>query len=152
MCVERCLSYDEKPLMLFQKLKESGQKPVFMLRHIVSTQICCELLRLGTALTSQRDIKSPITVAQQKQLTKLGLPPTSTASVLPKIKPASDTSTSPTKATTLQPNAPGQDGQDSRVFPELASPGLKDDGTKGGTVIDVDGKVTSVTYAVAIYP
>lgn len=32
---ERCLSYDEKPLMLFQKLKESGQKPVFMLRHIV---------------------------------------------------------------------------------------------------------------------
>lgn len=33
---ERCLSYDEKPLLLFQKLKESGQKPVFMLRHIVS--------------------------------------------------------------------------------------------------------------------
>ena len=34
--LERCLSYDEKPLLLFQKLKESGQKPVFMLRHIVS--------------------------------------------------------------------------------------------------------------------
>jgi hypothetical protein len=34
--IERCLSYDEKPLLLFQKLKESGQKPVFMLRHIVS--------------------------------------------------------------------------------------------------------------------
>jgi hypothetical protein len=34
--VERCLSYDEKPLLLFQKLKESGQKPVFMLRHMVS--------------------------------------------------------------------------------------------------------------------
>lgn len=33
--LERCLSYDEKPLMLFQKLKEGGQKPVFMLRHIV---------------------------------------------------------------------------------------------------------------------
>lgn len=33
---ERCLSYDEKPLLLFQKLKESGQRPVFMLRHIVS--------------------------------------------------------------------------------------------------------------------
>ena len=32
---ERCLSYDEKPLMLFQKLKEGGQRPVFMLRHIV---------------------------------------------------------------------------------------------------------------------
>lgn len=33
---ERCLSYDEKPLLLFQKLKEAGQKPVFMLRHLVS--------------------------------------------------------------------------------------------------------------------
>ncbi|GHJ87582.1 hypothetical protein NliqN6_3984 [Naganishia liquefaciens] len=44
---ERCLSYDEKPLLLFQKLKESGQKPVFMLRHI-------------------RDIKSPIAIAEQK--------------------------------------------------------------------------------------
>ncbi len=33
---ERCLSYDEKPLLLFQKLKEANQKPVFMLRHIVS--------------------------------------------------------------------------------------------------------------------
>jgi hypothetical protein len=33
---ERCLAYDEKPLLLFQKLKESGQRPVFMLRHIVS--------------------------------------------------------------------------------------------------------------------
>lgn len=33
---ERCLSYDEKPLLLFQKLKETGHKPVFMLRHIVS--------------------------------------------------------------------------------------------------------------------
>lgn len=37
--VERCLSYDELPLLLFQKLKESGQKPVFMLRHIVSRDI-----------------------------------------------------------------------------------------------------------------
>jgi hypothetical protein len=32
---ERCLSYDEKPLLLFQKLKEANQAPVFMLRHIV---------------------------------------------------------------------------------------------------------------------
>ena len=91
-------------------------------------------------------------MAQQKQLSKLGLPANSTASVLPKIKPASDTSTSPTKATTLQPGVPGRDGHDARGFPELPSPGLKDDGTKGGTVIDVDGKITSVTYAVAIYP
>ena len=41
--IERCLSYDEMPLLLFQKLKESGQKPVFMLRHIVSS--CSKIAR-----------------------------------------------------------------------------------------------------------
>lgn len=45
--IERCLSYDEKPLLLFQKLKDSKKNPVFMLKHI-------------------RDIRSPIAVAQQK--------------------------------------------------------------------------------------
>ncbi|GAA5855356.1 hypothetical protein JCM8547_009047 [Rhodosporidiobolus lusitaniae] len=44
---ERCLAYDEKPLLLFQKLKESNDNPVFMLRHI-------------------KDIKSPIAVASAK--------------------------------------------------------------------------------------
>ncbi|KAI0080129.1 hypothetical protein K474DRAFT_344864 [Panus rudis PR-1116 ss-1] len=46
--IERCLSYDEKPLLLFQKLKEAQKNPVFMLKHI-------------------KDIRSPIAVAQQKQ-------------------------------------------------------------------------------------
>ncbi len=46
--IERCLSYDEKPLLLFQKLKDSKKNPVFMLKHI-------------------KDIRSPIAVAQQKQ-------------------------------------------------------------------------------------
>ncbi|KIL69403.1 hypothetical protein M378DRAFT_157663 [Amanita muscaria Koide BX008] len=45
--VERCLSYDEKPLLLFQKLKDAQKNPVFMLKHI-------------------KDIRSPIAVAQQK--------------------------------------------------------------------------------------
>lgn len=44
---ERCLAYDEKPLLLFQRLKESSNNPVFMLRHI-------------------KDIKSPIAVAFAK--------------------------------------------------------------------------------------
>ncbi len=44
---ERCLSYDEKPLLLFQKLKESKQNPVFMLRNI-------------------KDVKSPIAIANAK--------------------------------------------------------------------------------------
>ena len=45
--IERCLSYDEKPLLLFQRLKDSKKNPVFMLKHI-------------------KDIRSPIAVAQQK--------------------------------------------------------------------------------------
>lgn len=45
---ERCLSFDEKPLLLFQKLKDAKKNPVFMLKHI-------------------KDIRSPIVVAQQKQ-------------------------------------------------------------------------------------
>ncbi|EST07108.1 Variant SH3 domain protein [Kalmanozyma brasiliensis GHG001] len=48
---ERCLSYDEKPLLLFQKLKENEQSPVFMLRHI-------------------RDVKSPIAIAEAKATSK----------------------------------------------------------------------------------
>ncbi|KAG5721330.1 Protein STE50 [Termitomyces sp. T112] len=45
--IDRCLSYDEKPLLLFQKLKDAKKNPVFMLKHI-------------------KDIRSPIVVAQQK--------------------------------------------------------------------------------------
>ncbi|GFZ43211.1 hypothetical protein JCM24511_00930 [Saitozyma sp. JCM 24511] len=153
--LERCLSYDEKPLMLFQKLKEGGQKPVFMLRHI-------------------RDIRSPIAVAQQKQLAKLGLPPNSTVNVLPKIKPMSDTSISPTKASSLQPGVGREEGQtpSGGTFPELPSPGLREGegGPKSaatgqahgtgagaaqgshGTLVDKEGVVREVTYAVAIYP
>lgn len=44
---ERCLSYDEKPLSIFQKLKDANKNPVFMLRHI-------------------KDIKSPIAGAHAK--------------------------------------------------------------------------------------
>ncbi|SCV67793.1 BQ2448_5404 [Microbotryum intermedium] len=49
--IERCLAYDEKPLILFQKLKESNNNPVFMLRHI-------------------KDIKSPIAFATAKHAAK----------------------------------------------------------------------------------
>ncbi|WWC99472.1 hypothetical protein V866_006375 [Kwoniella sp. B9012] len=161
---ERCLSYDEKPLLLFQKLKESGHRPVFMLRHI-------------------KDIRSPIAVAQQKQAQKLGLPPNTNVNVLPKIKPSSDTSISPTKTSSLQPSGGNRNGGDGDMsngngnFPELPSPGLKDasfdasasastssrhpatnglmnlqPGQNPGTMVDKDGNTVNVTYAVAIYP
>src|SRR5688572_30336937 len=49
--LDRCLSYDEKPLLLFQRLKDANKNPVVTLRHI-------------------KDIRSPIAVAQQKQATR----------------------------------------------------------------------------------
>ncbi|KIR67533.1 protein kinase regulator [Cryptococcus bacillisporus CA1873] len=137
---ERCLSYDEKPLLLFQKLKETGHKPVFMLRHI-------------------KDIKSPVYIAHIKQAQKLGFPPNTTATLLPKIKPATDTSLSPTKPNTFKPAIPRtEDGQtpNGTAFPELPSPGLRDGDAGGrmsnGQLVDPDGSVVNVTYGVAIYP
>ncbi|KAK4684078.1 protein STE50, partial [Tremellales sp. Uapishka_1] len=149
---ERCLSYDEKPLMLFQQLKERGNKPVFMLRHI-------------------KDIKSPIAVAQQKQAVKLGLPPNSAVNVLPSLKPSTSTS-SPTgtkfstdtrlhRPPVLHPVSAqglraGDDGltPNGGNFPELPSPGLQDAQRSGstGTLVDKDGNVQKVTYAISIYP
>ncbi|KAJ7719637.1 hypothetical protein DFH07DRAFT_761053 [Mycena maculata] len=45
--IERCLSYDEQPLLLFQKLTNAKKNPVFMLKHA-------------------KEIRSPIVVAQEK--------------------------------------------------------------------------------------
>lgn len=59
---ERCLSYDEKPLLLFQKLKENKQSPVFMLRHI-------------------RDVKSPIAIANAKAAARKSTSDTKDASM-----------------------------------------------------------------------
>ncbi|KAE8221282.1 hypothetical protein CF326_g8592, partial [Tilletia indica] len=50
---ERCVTYEEKPLLLFQKLKESKQNPIFMLRHI-------------------RDVKNPIALAKAKAEARKG--------------------------------------------------------------------------------
>lgn len=104
-------------------------------------------------------------MAQQKQAIKLGLSPNSTADVLPKIKPTTDTSVSPTKASGLQPRqTQREEGQTplGGAFPELPSPGLRDgdaaatakSGSSGGhgTLVDNEGNVRDVTYAVAIYP
>jgi hypothetical protein len=140
------LSYDEKPLLLFQRLKESGQRPVFMLRHI-------------------RDIRSPVVVAQEKRAAKLGLPANSTANVLPTIE---STLASPTRTTANGTTVPNGDRPAGRTpgegaFPELPSPGTRDghdsEGNAkpispqpNGSIVDKDGKVLKVTYAISIYP
>ena len=51
--IERCLSYGEKPLLLFHKLKYASKNPVFMLKHI-------------------KDIRSPIASAQLEQRRAFG--------------------------------------------------------------------------------
>lgn len=71
---ERCLSYDEKPLLLFQKLKDAKKNPVFMLKHI-------------------KDIRSPIAVAAQKHAARKA-----SESASPSKLPATSASASTTMA------------------------------------------------------
>lgn len=61
---ERCLSYDDKPLLLFQKLKDAKKNPVFMLKHI-------------------KDIRSPIQVAAQKHAQRKAAENSSTPTTKP---------------------------------------------------------------------
>lgn len=82
--IERCLSYDEKPLLLFQKLKDAKKNPVFMLKHI-------------------KDIRSPIAVAQQKQAARKASSETSSARSPP-------LSSSQLHSHGQNPKAQGQDG------------------------------------------
>jgi hypothetical protein len=99
---------------------------------------------------------------------KLGLPANTPVNVLPKIRPSSDTSTSPTKpasaaglaATSVGGLQPAR--RPDEAFPELPSPGPGENGPRFqqqqqgqhhfGSLVDKDGNVQSVTYAVAIYP
>ncbi|KAI0272472.1 hypothetical protein BC834DRAFT_348745 [Gloeopeniophorella convolvens] len=77
--IERCLSYDEKPLLLFQKLKDASKNPVFMLKHI-------------------KDIRSPIAVAQQKQAARKASGDSSTS----KSKPGTSHTRTPSRPPRLQ--------------------------------------------------
>ncbi|KAF8269839.1 hypothetical protein EI94DRAFT_1724431 [Lactarius quietus] len=77
--IERCLSYDEKPLLLFQKLKDASKNPVFMLKHI-------------------KDIRSPIAVAQQKQAARKASSDSSSS----KSKPGAPHARTPSRPPRLQ--------------------------------------------------
>ncbi|KAI0352334.1 hypothetical protein OH77DRAFT_1498014 [Trametes cingulata] len=176
--IERCLSYDEKPLLLFQKLKDAKKNPVFMLKHI-------------------KDIRSPIAVAQQKQAARKAsatdggsAKSTPTPGAIGQAQaqgqnhgqsPSQDGRGRPPKLQVVSqlPNqAPGimtgvPNGQSG--WPELMSPMVEHkgeastDATKGqgdavpaGTAEGTDGgtppvlrempPATEVSYAVAIYP
>ncbi|KAF8557760.1 hypothetical protein OG21DRAFT_1406577 [Imleria badia] len=178
--IERCLSYDEKPLLLFQKLKDAKKNPVFMLKHI-------------------KDIRSPIAVAQQKHaLRKASISSEHSNSSTPSITPShpnkpiaagqgkaiarppklevSDLSTpAPLTGTTpqagwpevLSPIVENKSGEDSASSRELSSATLVNSAQsseffKSGTTMYASSEAEStkreippsmgVSYAVAIYP
>lgn len=97
--VERCLSYDEKPLLLFQRLKDAKKNPVFMLKHI-------------------KDIRSPIAVAQQKQAARKASEASSSASR--STQSHSRSTSRPNKLNTSMHVNSSSNGQSS--WPELMSP------------------------------
>ena len=96
----------------------------------------------------------------------MGLPATTTQNVLPKIKATGDKSSSPIKSDSLAPSLNSRDGGSG--LPDMSSPSPRDgvstsdrsgisgagsgSGAEVGTVLDVNGNVQHVTYAVAIYP
>lgn len=135
------MSYDEKPLLLFQKLKDAKKNPVFMLKHI-------------------RDIRSPIAVAQQKQAarTKEKERLANNAAAISKTSagPASKTGkfpdvTSPTVSSSGDGNVkeresigPAENGSGSAG----GGANTNGDAAHGGTA----QPLTNVSYAIAIYP
>lgn len=121
--IERCLSYDEKPLLLFQKLKDASKNPVFMLKHI-------------------KDIRSPIAVAQQKQAARKASSDTSSS----KSKSGSSHTRTPSRPPRLQmhletsvnvvpPLMTGASVQPG--WPDITSPATdnkdREDGVKGSS-------------------
>ena len=128
---ERCLSYDEKPLLLFQKLKEAKQNPVFMLRHI-------------------RDVKSPIAIASAKAAARKSAPGSAATNDGKKAKTSTTGPSSRAGRETGHPNgsldenyvdsAPGQ--------PKLTGPAaqLVESKAGGAQVAATD------SFAIAIYP
>ncbi|KZV92373.1 RA-domain-containing protein [Exidia glandulosa HHB12029] len=148
---ERCLSYDEKPLLLFQKLKEAKKNPVFMLKHI-------------------KDIRSPIAVAKQKQAQRQKTQ-TSSADAGPRPTPHPPVikTSAPQLGTAPWPDIMSPGGVDpsavvskanAEVPTEEASGSAPAAGTgksrthTGNSNSDEDWVITpsGISYAVSIYP
>lgn len=106
-----------------------------------------------------RDIRSPVVVAQEKRAAKLGLPPSTSTNVLPTIE---STLSSPTRGNgAANGDRPAGRTPGDGAFPELPSPGARDREDAGekpsspqpvGSIVDRDGNIHKVTYAISIYP
>ncbi|GAA6021119.1 hypothetical protein JCM10207_003375 [Rhodosporidiobolus poonsookiae] len=134
---ERCLAYDEKPLLLFQRLKESNDNPVFMLRHI-------------------KDIKSPIAVASAKHAARRDKrPPGIGGGVERSLMGVTRDGSPATAATTANGLAPNARPTRLHHPPVLLPVGkdrkdgtAADDGAEGAEVKEPEKK----GYCIAIYP
>ncbi|KAG1746713.1 uncharacterized protein EDB91DRAFT_1236126 [Suillus paluster] len=160
--IERCLSYDEKPLLLFQKLKDAKKNPVFMLKHI-------------------KDIRSPIAVAQQKHaLRKASVASESSSSQSNNKSSASGQGRAGARPPKLEvndisPPAPPLTGTTPQAgWPEVMSPilekqehdavNIRDTCSSSTTLVghtstaedtarrEMPPPMSGVSYAVAIYP
>jgi hypothetical protein len=163
------LSYDEKPLLLFQKLKDASKNPVFMLKHI-------------------KDIRSPIAVAQQKQAARkasgdsssskpkpatshartpsrpprLQVHPDASANVVPPLM--TGTSAQPGWPEVMSPAVDNKDREDERMkgasgseppksaVPHTAGASASSDHNEIGTPAREVPVTAEISYAVAIYP
>lgn len=138
---ERCLAYDEKPLILFQKLKESNDNPVFMLRHI-------------------KDIKSPIAVASAKHAARRDKrPPGIGGGVERSLMGVNrDGSAAPSASTLTPANGLGPNARPTRLHhPPVLLPVGKDkaaeDAGEGSGADRKDEKERrNQGYCIAIYP
>lgn len=104
LSIERCLSYDDKPLLILEKLKEAKKNPMFMLKHV-------------------KDIRSPISAAKEKQAALIGsssLSQRSNRDTFMRSVPKS-----PLRVTT-QPNRPNRTNviRESHLAVEDIHPGL----------------------------
>ncbi|KDR80577.1 hypothetical protein GALMADRAFT_222174 [Galerina marginata CBS 339.88] len=143
--IERCLSYDEKPLLLFQKLKDAKKNPVFMLKHI-------------------KDIRSPIAVAQQKHAARKASSIISQESTLtgathghqkqasqsrivhrpPKLEVQDLSASTPTLSTGLSPQPGWPEG--SMLSPAVVD-GLRQDEIPGSATTQISHLSSSTTFS-----
>lgn len=123
---ERCLSYDEKPLLLFQKLKEARQEPVFMLRHI-------------------RDVKSPIAIANAKAAARRESGPATSTPGPRRLPDGGNGSSAVARREVLLRTGQGADGGESLQA-------LRGEAILTGPAAQLDNLDGPKTFAIAIYP
>ena len=131
---ERCLGFDEKPLLIFRRLWEANKNPVFLLKHM-------------------RDLHSPIAQAAAKHQARLkdrGDAPVGKDHVIANLKPGTVMHQTSRSINSHSLHAPS-----SSASPETSSPTTEDGKLKAAQAFDDLEKELGdlkLSYAIAIYP